>query len=64
MGSLYQEIHLHISWEPTEVGLHGSAAVWSYGEVQGERPGTQICSKRPLRWKRSSSSDCIIKHTI
>lgn len=40
LGSLYQEIHLHISREPTEVGLHGSAAVRSCGEVQGQRPGT------------------------
>ncbi len=64
MGSLYQEIHLLISREPAEVGLHGSAAVWSSGEVQGERPGTKkshqvkSATDTPHRKKRSSSSDC------
>lgn len=50
MCSLNQEIHLHISREPAEVGLHGSTAVWSCGEVQGERPGTQsqrrVCHRK------------------
>lgn len=64
MVSSYQEIHLLISREPAEVGLHGSAAVWSCGEVQGERPGTQkphqvkSATKTPHRKKRSSSVDC------
>lgn len=57
MCSLNQEIHLHISREPAEVGLHGSAAVWSRGEVQGERPGTRS-PKTPHRENTSFSSDC------
>lgn len=37
---IFQEVSVLLLWEPAEVGLHGTAAVWSCGKIQGERPGT------------------------
>lgn len=70
--SLHQEIHFHFPREPAEVGLHGSAAARSCGEVQGERPGTkkplsqtieynQNAWKRHREWRWTLWSDFHIK---